>query len=230
VRTRGIRKIIKSLIPPALVRYRGSSASNSVALTFDDGPVPGITDEVVRNLTARGHRATFFVLGSRAELHPTLVDSIVDSGCEVANHSYSHQNCARASYAQVVREIERTDRVLTRTVAGPTWFRPPGGVLSWRLFLYLWRRRTKASPVLWSVCVPHEHRKSQAEIVEILRTARPSPGDVLLLHDDNPTIVQALPAILDLLEERGLRSVPFSQLLSQSISPFQRPNEVEHTN
>jgi peptidoglycan/xylan/chitin deacetylase (PgdA/CDA1 family) len=218
MRTKGIKKIIKALIPAALIRYRGPSASNRVALTFDDGPVPGVTDEIVRGLTARGHRATFFVLGRKAESYPSLVNLIVDSGCEVGNHSYSHTRLTRVSYAQVADEVERTDRILESAVAGPSWFRPPGGGLSWRLVLCLRRRGTKASPVLWSVCVPHEHRKSEGEILNSLRMATPSSGDIVLLHDDHPTIVEALPAILDLLDENGLRSVPVSELLQSGLN------------
>ena len=217
MRTKGIKQIIKAVIPSALIRYRGPSASRRVALTFDDGPVPGITDEVVRSLTARGHRATFFVVGQRAESCPALVKEIVDSGCEVGNHTYSHLPLSRVSYNQLASEVERTDRILNRNVAGPSWFRPPGGGLSWRLLLYLWRRRIKASPVLWSICVPHEHRKSHAEILDILRTAAPGPGDIVLLHDDHRTIVHVLPAILDLLDERKLRSVSLSELLEPSF-------------
>jgi|SRR3974390_617197 len=213
MRTQGLKKLVKAVIPSGLIRYRGPSTQNRVALTFDDGPVPGITDEVVRRLAARGHRATFFVLGRRAESHPSLVSSIVESGCEVANHTYSHTLLKRVSYDQIADEVERTERILGKTVVEPSWFRPPGGGLSWKVFLYLRRRRMRTSPVLWSVCVPHEHRKSRGEILDTLRRSIPSPGDIVLLHDDHPTIVEALPSILDLLDERGLRSVSLSELL-----------------
>ncbi len=226
MRTKGIRKIIKAVIPSALIRYRGLSAANRVALTFDDGPVPGVTDELLRSLVARGHRATFFVVGQRAESVPGLIHSIVESGCEVGNHGYSHRSLRRISYTEVAEEVERTDRILQRSVSIPSWFRPPGGALSWPLFLYLWRRRVKACPVLWSVCVPHEHRKSGREIAEILGTAAPSAGDIVLLHDDHPSIVEALPVILDLLDERGLRSVSLSELLQYPSHSFQNPVEA----
>lgn len=213
MRRTGLRKVIQGVIPPALIRYRGPSGRNRVALTFDDGPVPGITDKVVRTLAARGHRATFFVLGRNAELHPELISSIVESGCEIGNHSYSHVHLSRVPYAQVADEVDRTERVLQKTIAGPSWFRPPAGVLSWHLFRYLWRRGIRRSPVLWSVHVPHEHRKSQSEILDILKMTPPTAGDIVLLHDDYPTIVSVLPAILDLLDELGLRSVSISELL-----------------
>lgn len=218
MRTKGFRKIIKATIPAALIRYKGPTTEKRVALTFDDGPVPGITNEVLRTLAARDHRATFFVIGERAESFPSLVKTIVESGCEIGNHGYSHKSLRRISYAQVANEVDRTDRVLQRTVEVPSWFRPPGGGLSWPVFMHLWRRGVKASPVLWSVCIPHEHRKSQHEIVENLRSAALSAGDIILLHDDHPTIVEALPVILDLLDESGLRSVSLSELLNHATT------------
>src|ERR1700740_2970155 len=112
MRTSGIRKIIKAVIPSALIRYKGPSAVKRVALTFDDGPVPGITDQLVRGLASREHRATFFVVGKRAQSFPSLVQAILKSGCEVGNHGYSHTCLNRVSYAKVADEVERKDRVL----------------------------------------------------------------------------------------------------------------------
>jgi peptidoglycan-N-acetylglucosamine deacetylase len=225
MRSKGIKKLIKGIISPALVHYSGPTANKTVALTFDDGPEAGITDEIVRTLARRGHRATFFVIGQKAELHPSLVRSIVSSGCEVGNHSYSHARVSSGTYVQIAEEVERCDRVLTNTVGGASWFRPPGGRLSWRLLLYL-RRSGRTSPVLWSVCIPQEHRKSKSEILETLRSAAPIAGDIILLHDDHPNIPEALPSILDLLDERGLRSVPVGELLTYSDRPIRAKLEA----
>jgi len=164
-------------------------------------------------LITPGHRATFFTIGWKAELHPSLMNSIVDSGCEVGNHTSSHKPLKHVSYKQVENELERTDGILEKSVSGTKWFRPPGGCLSWPLFLYLWRRGVKSSPVLWSIWVPDEDRKSEVEILQELAAAAPRSGDIILLHDDHPTIVRALPAVLDLLDQHNLRSVPLSELV-----------------
>lgn len=205
----GLKKILSS----GLIRYRGPSHKNQVALTFDDGPVPGITDEIVRALADRGHRATFFVIGRKAEQRPQLVRTIISNGFEIGNHTYSHKLLSSSGYIEIADEVNRTDDILKKTVPGPTWFRPPGGQLSWKLLAYLWRRGRRRSPVLWSICIPQENRKSKEEIVQLLNAAEPSAGDIILLHDDHPVILEALPSILELIEGRGLRSVSLSELL-----------------
>lgn len=207
-------KLLKRLIPGTLIRYRGSRGGARVSLTFDDGPVPGITERIVATLAARGHRGTFFVLGNRAEAHPELIRAIAGSGSEVGNHTYSHRRVNQLSRAELAEEIERTDRLL-RPDGGVSWFRPPTGRLSLPLFLYLWRRGRRVAPVLWSVLVPREHRRTAAEIVSVLETSGIREGDIVLLHDDNQALPEALPRILDLLDKRGLRSVPVDELLSR---------------
>lgn len=219
MRTKGFKALVKAVIPSGLICYRGPASRNQVALTFDDGPAPNVTNELVRQLRSRGHKATFFVLGRAAEAYPGLLDCIKEGGCEIGNHSYSHVVMSQLSHAQINAEVERTDRVLGRSIDDPSWFRPPGGRLSWNLVLYLRRRRFKTTPILWSVCVPHEHKKSPKELVDVMRAAVIVPGDIVLLHDDYPTIATALPLILDLLEERGLRSVSLSELLKRNSFP-----------
>lgn len=120
----------------------------------------------------------------------------------------------RLSYRGIQREIERAEQVIKGSTDKPLRFRPPGGLLSFALLAYLWRRGPAAAPVLWSVCVPREYRKSADEIVTALEAARPVTGDIILLHDDNPKLVDALPRILDHLEAQGLHSVPIDELCS----------------
>lgn len=208
MRTSGLKAAVKAAIPSGIVLYRGHCNDGRVALTFDDGPIPGITDKVLETLVARGHTATFFAIGERALKAPDLIGRIQASGCEIGNHTYSHANVSTLSYAEIEQEIRRTDTILAGSDSAALRFRPPTGRLSLPLLAYLWKRRLRIAPVLWSVCVPREHRKSAEEIVSAVIAADVTPGDIVLLHDDNPNIVAALPGILDHLEHRGLRSVP----------------------
>ncbi len=212
MRTRGLKAAVKAVIPRQFLVSRGRSSNGCVALTFDDGPIRGITDSVLDILVSRGHAATFFAIGERAAAEPELIRRIEASGCEVANHTYSHANVGALSYHQIREEIERTDQILAGNRGAALRFRPPQGHLSVPLLAYLWKRGTRVAPVLWSVCVPREHRKSPDEIVAGLIAADIAAGDIVLLHDDNQRIVSALPAILDHLESRGLRSVPVNQI------------------
>lgn len=169
MRTTGFKAIVKAAIPSRVAVFSGGRKRASVALTFDDGPAPGITEEVVRILAGRGHRATFFIIGQRAEANPGIVDRIVRSGCEIGNHTYSHAAVTSLSYRKIQEEIERTERAVSAVIRHPLPFRPPKGLVSLPLLAYLWRQKPRGAPILWSVCVPRGHRKSVDEIVQTWR-------------------------------------------------------------
>jgi peptidoglycan/xylan/chitin deacetylase (PgdA/CDA1 family) len=203
----------KRLIPPAVVRYRGPTHRAEVALTFDDGPVPRLTPQVLQALKEGGHAATFFLIGEEAERHPDLVREILAAGCEVANHTQTHGRVRRLSPREIADQIEAADRVLTAAAGvNPRFFRPPGGELSAPLLSYL-RRTRHAPPVLWSRMIRGEEDRSATEIEAELEERPLQPGDILLLHDDYPETARAVPGILRLLDRSGLRSVTLSRLL-----------------
>lgn len=139
---------------------------------------------------------------------------MVAQGCTVGNHTWSHPDFRFLPVRAMADEIDRADAVIRAAIGRPpAYFRPPQGVLSVRLLWHL--RRCRMLPaVLWSVQSSHEYVKTSAEIIEDLRQAAPAPGDILLLHDANRGTVDALPAILDLLEERDLQAVTLEELCS----------------
>ncbi len=211
------KKYIKSLVPGWLVRYRGSPKRPVVAITFDDGPRLGITDRLVTLLAERRHAATFFAIGREAERHPEILESILRSGSELGNHLFTHCRLRETPYRRVIGEIERTDEILKKiTGAEPAWFRPPCGDLTLRVCFYLWRRSRRKQPVLWSVYIPHEHLENSTGALKILEEAQIAPGDIVLLHDDNPEVVSVLCGLLDMLEARGLRSVTLTNLFDSA--------------
>src|SRR5262245_55869804 len=83
-----------------------------VALTFDDGPHPLYTGQVLDVLDRFHAKATFFMMGRNVERFPTLVREVVERGHEVGNHSYSHPRLILMSPARIREEIERTDKLL----------------------------------------------------------------------------------------------------------------------
>src|SRR5262249_8022340 len=106
-----------------------------IALTFDDGPDPEVTPRILELLAAHGQRATFFVIGRRAEAEPALVRAIAEQGHAIGNHSYTH------AWLTPLWRTERLAPVLLRgqevleRVAGvrPRWFRPPVGLFGPRV-------------------------------------------------------------------------------------------------
>ncbi len=113
---------------------RGSSGRKAVALTFDDGPDPQTTPELLRLLKKHRVAGTFFVNGRKAGLYPHLIEEILSHGHSVANHSFNHDVfMAFRGKRTVIRDIEAVQEVLRRHGIAPLAFRPPVGITSPRL-------------------------------------------------------------------------------------------------
>lgn len=204
------------LLGPNLTRLPGEAAEKGeVALTFDDGPDPEVTPEVLDLLAARDARATFFCIGRRAEVYPDVAAEAVRRGHTLENHTWSHPN-AFACYppAAMRREIRRTQEILEK-ISGrsPRFFRAPAGfrnfllepeLLPLGLILASWTRRGYDT-------VSRDPAAVSRRLLQNL-----AGGDILLLHDGSaardhrgrPVVLEVLPRLLDELAARGLRAVP----------------------
>jgi peptidoglycan/xylan/chitin deacetylase (PgdA/CDA1 family) len=204
------------LLGPNLTRLPADAArQGEVALTFDDGPDPAVTPEVLELLSARSARATFFCIGRRAEVFPDIAAEAVRRGHTLENHTWSHPN-AFACYppAAMRRQIRQTQEALEK-ISGrtPRFFRAPAGfrnfllepeLLRLGLTLASWTRRGYDT-------VSRDPAAVSRRLLENLKG-----GDVLLLHDGSaardhrgrPVVLEVLPRLLDELAARGLRAVP----------------------
>ncbi|HLK71864.1 MAG TPA: polysaccharide deacetylase family protein [Steroidobacteraceae bacterium] len=196
------------------------SVVSGIAITIDDGPDPEVTPQVLRILAAHGALATFFCIGERAERYPALIRQCVQAGHAVENHSYHHPLAfALLGWGRLRRELEQAQRRLGElTGVAPRFFRAPAGLRSplldpllQRLGLQLtsWTRRG------------FDTVSSDAELV-LARLARDlEAGDILVLHDGHtartalgePVVVQVLPRLLQLIEQRQLRTVTLREAL-----------------
>jgi peptidoglycan/xylan/chitin deacetylase (PgdA/CDA1 family) len=128
---------------------RAPRRAGEIALTFDDGPNPACTPKLLDTLAAHKIKATFFMLGSRAQAQPVLVKRIVDAGHLVGNHSWSHPNLAYTAAAKVRDELERTKDVLEQLSGKPVlFFRPPFGAR--RPIVFEIARKLGMTVVLWN--------------------------------------------------------------------------------
>lgn len=187
---------------------------NRVALTFDDGPDPEVTPRVLDLLDAHCARATFFVIGRRADQHPGIVAEMVRRGHRVENHSYGHAHTlAFFGPRALARDIDRAQESLKRASGRrPVLFRAPAGIrnpwfepvlASRGLSLVSWTRRG------------YDAVDRQADRVTRRLLKGLAAGDVLLLHDGSaahdrngcPVVLQALQRLLDAMAERGLSSI-----------------------
>lgn len=192
----------------------GASARGEIAITFDDGPDPDVTPQVLDILAAYGARASFFCIAENATRHPELCREIARRGHTVENHSRGHpMNFALRGMGGMRREISAAQSDLAAVTGRvPHFFRPPAGLRSplldpvlhdVGLRLVSWTRRgfDTASADAGSV---------YARLVEGL-----AAGDILLMHDGHcarascgaPVVVQVLPRLLAHVQSLGLKAV-----------------------
>ncbi len=192
-----------------------------LALTFDDGPDPRHTRAIAELLAERGHRATFFVLGRAVREHPETAAAVRAAGHEIASHGADHRLLALASPHAVHAQLYAAETAVRDATGEPPapLFRAPHGVRS--PWLAAVARAAGYRVCGWDGSVFDTALPGVETIVERVRPLL-RPGAVILLHDGDGSgagasraqTVEALPAILDEAERRGLRSVPLSELLA----------------
>lgn len=198
-----VRRGMAEALPRRLFMTAGPPTSRSVALTFDDGPDPRHTPAVLDRLRALGVRATFFVVGARAEAHPELVARIAEEGHDVGHHSYSHSLPQETSAPTLIAEARRTSALLVRlTGKRPRLYRPPNGKLTPGKLVGLWA--LGQTVVLWN----RDPKDFASEGVDPIRrwfAAEPlAGGDIVLLHDVHAHIAPALDVVVDRVARLGL--------------------------
>lgn len=201
-----------NLLGSNLTRLPWSAAQRAeVCLTFDDGPDPQITPQVLDLLDRYNAKASFFCVGKHAAAFPQLMREIVRRGHSVENHSHNHPHAfAFYGWPRLRREIDSAQRALSQSAGqSPIFFRAPAGfrgplldpVLAARGLRYVsWTRRGFDG-------VSTDSKRILRRLTNGL-----AAGDILLLHDRNsprgdPAVLKVLPALLDQIASHGLHAV-----------------------
>jgi len=185
------------------------------ALTFDDGPQPRYTREVLDILKRNHIHATFFLIGKMVKEFPKVAREVADAGHVIGNHSWSHPSKPK----DPVAEFRKTDTELVRVLGRrPDLFRPPYGLL--HNGLAQTAEKSGDAVILWNSVGADWSKKATVGSIasQVLNLAR--PGGIALLHDgggNRSNTVAALPRIISSLRGQGYRFVTIPQLLR--ISP-----------
>lgn len=188
----------------------GPSDSKRIALTFDDGPQPRLTAQVLEILRNRKVKATFFVLGKCVKQHPEILRQVAAEGHEIGNHTYDHRLLAGMSDEQIERQITETQAEIKSAIGEePRIFRPPYGVLRVNSKAILADHHMNA--VLWSVD-PRDWRVRNRDKILHAVTNHVQNGSIVVCHDIYQTTVDALPEMIDALQAAGYELTTVSQL------------------
>lgn len=197
-----------TLLGPNIRRSAAAAARGAVVLTFDDGPDPDVTPQVLRLLEARGAKATFFCIGEHAARHRALTSEIAACGHRLENHSYRHSNGFFFHLpATLDDEIGRCQDELARASGlAPSFFRAPAGIRSPLLQGALVRAGLRLAS--WTRRGFDTVSNDPAAVTSRL-TRNLAAGDIVLLHDGSKAVgLAALPRVLDAIEAADLRVVP----------------------
>jgi len=211
--------------------HQGAGGEHQVALTFDDGPDPKWTPQVLDLLKARGVRAAFFLVGVNAEKYPDLVRRIVAEGHEIGNHTYYHPNLAVCWPEHIRLELNAT-QLLLETITGrsTTLFRPPYAADTSPSSLADLAPLRIADEMNYLVVLenidPQDWaRPGENVILQRIKQQR-RDGSIILLHDaggDRSQTIAALQRIIDWLQTRGDTIVPLSTLIGSTRDAVMPP-------
>ena len=196
------------------VYCRNANCEGKIALTFDDGPHPRYTKEILSILEEYHVTATFFIIGVNAKNYPDDLQRIIDAGCEIGNHTYSHLPIKKLSAEALQDEIVQCeDTIYSLCGLRPRVFRPPEGMMNDALKALL--SQMEYHIVLWSIDTMDWALTPSNEIYRNV-TKKIHSGDIILMHDyvsGGNTTCKALRLLIPDLLARGYEFVTVSELI-----------------
>lgn len=179
-----------------------------IALTFDDGPHPQFTEQLLDGLKERGVQATFFVTGEHAELHPDIIERMNEEGHIIGNHTYSHMQLTKGNRDSFKDELIKTNQILNEITGEEVMYvRPPYGT---------WDKSFETElnmiPVLWNIDPLDWCSQDVTGVVnKVMKEA--DENAIILMHDYYETSVTAALQIVDRLQEKGYTFVTIEEIM-----------------
>jgi peptidoglycan/xylan/chitin deacetylase (PgdA/CDA1 family) len=200
------------------ILWKGQDDSNSVFLTFDDGPHPEYTRSVLDILKMERIKAAFFLNGNKVLLYPGLVERMTIEGHTIGSHGFSHikLDCKRTN--RIRSEIERTDAAIERiTGRKPIFFRPPYGRFDLRFKKMM--QETGHRLALWSLLAGDFLDITPEALIERI-WERLHSGAIIVLHDGHPNapmMIKALPELIRKLQSGMVTLQPLDILEKKTV-------------
>lgn len=193
--------------------------SSKIAFTFDDGPNPIYTPQLLDLLKEYNIKATFFVLGAKAEKNPEIILRMHNEGHLIAIHNFVHKSNWVMSPWNIRRQLKKSAFIVEEIIGvNPVYYRPPWGLMN--VFDFFLLKQYKI--ILWSVMAEDWRSKGGSEKVKNQLLRKIKTGDVILLHDCGETLgadydapmntIKALSEVLKEMDHRKLSCVRIDEL------------------
>jgi peptidoglycan/xylan/chitin deacetylase (PgdA/CDA1 family) len=188
--------VLKNLYPRAIWNFDG--VENCIYLTFDDGPIEGLTDWVIDELSKYNAKATFFCVGANIIKNYAIFERVKANGHKVANHTMFHSNGLKTDLAAYLQEVDSCEAYTQNKL-----FRPPYGQIKRSQYKALINKGYKI--IFWDV-VSYDYEKIAPQIVlkKVLKYTK--PGSIILFHDNikaEENLKYALPLFLRHFSQLG---------------------------
>lgn len=183
-------------------------AEKKIAITFDDGPHPRYTPQLLDGLSKRGVKATFFVTGEAAEQNPEIVRRMHEEGHLIGNHTYSHLQLNAGNEEIFRQELIRTNEIIGELTGEEVpYVRPPYG--SWNK---QFEKELNMIPVLWTID-PLDWCSDNADCITQKVCEKAQENAIILMHDQYKSSVTAALRIIDILTGEGYEFVTVEEIL-----------------
>jgi peptidoglycan/xylan/chitin deacetylase (PgdA/CDA1 family) len=200
-------RFIQRLYPERIWVF--SRSSNSVFLTFDDGPIPEVTPWVLDELKKHNAKATFFCIGENVQKHPEVFQRILYEGHSVGNHTFNHLNGWKTATSEYIENIEKAKKQMHNSEFkiqnSRLLFRPPYGKITSKQAKTLQKKGFKI--VMWDI-ISYDYDTNVSEekcLQNVLKNIR--SGSVVVFHDSlkaEKNLRYVLPKVLEFLNENKL--------------------------
>ena len=204
--------------------YHVDKTVKVVALTFDDGPSPKWTPQILDELKKAGAKATFFMLGEHVEKYPDIARRVASEGHEIENHTYDHHVLIYYKPSELEKQIKDTERIIKEVTGQQTqYLRPPKAWLIGREKRQIGAMGYKV--VLWTLNAKDWVNFDDKYIVGHI-LSRVKPGDIILMHDSGGVwgaeggrrkqTVKTVPKLIEGLRNKGYSFVTMKELLAET--------------
>jgi len=212
--TRNSDALVREVLIEHNAVFHGNQALKQIALTFDDGPHPGFTPQILAILQQYNVKASFFLVGMKAMQAPDLVRAIFDAGHGIGNHTFHHPRLPTISPQEMAQELRLCGEAL-QAITGeyPHYFRPPGGRVDAEVLKVAESRGY--STIMWSISPADIKHTSPERILQIV-TKQAHNGAIILLHDGVPETIAVLPQLIIALKAKGYQFVTIDTLLQEN--------------